>query len=82
MKESVTQYKDVLKDIDKYQDELDILNSNNIDLNKVKNVNDYLEQRSTIIQTLNKRYNDEQKAVIATDAYLKNNYRKLFTQFD
>ena len=84
MSDSVEKYKTALKDAQKYQNELNILTSTNINLDNIRTVNQYLEQRNKIIKELkarNTQYNDEQAANVA-DAYLRENHRQLFIQFD
>ena len=89
MEPAITHYRDALKDVAKYQTELDAITaqSNNIiNLKNVKTANDYLKQRQKLIKqiqaTLDANGDTEANASDMADAYLRDNFRNLYNRFD
>ena len=89
MTDSVEHYKAALQDIQKYSAELasfTAIGTGSVDLQDIQTANEYLEQRAILIQEiqqlLDQQGNTTANAADMADAYLRENYRNLFVQYD
>ena len=89
MEESVEKYRDALQDVSKYSTELTALtsvSSGTIDLTNITTANDYLRERITLIEEIQKMLdeqgNTEADAAAMADAYIRQNYRSLYNEYD
>lgn len=84
MQPAIQKYRQAQQDLTKYQTQLNILRT--AELNNIETANDYLEQRQNIInaiqQVLNVNNDKTSNAEDMADTYLRDNYRKLYVQFD
>lgn len=86
MNEAVEKYRDALEDISRYSTELTAITSSDVDLTNIETTNDYLRQRAQLIkqiqQMLDRQGDIESNAADMADAYIRENYRNLYVQYD